>query len=124
MAQDKPSKAFLDRWKHRLVEVVDRYEPDYIWFDFGLRFVHDQHKQDFLAYYYNKEAEWGREVVASYKWHDIPPGTALLDFELGKTAELTHYEWITDTTVDDGQGWATSRNRIQVRDRNGAIFGR
>ena len=65
----------------------------------------DQYKQDFLAYYYNKEAEWGREVVASYKWHDIPPGAALLDFELGKTAELTHYEWITDTTVDDGQGW-------------------
>ena len=62
-------------------------------------------KQDFLAYYYNKEAEWGREVVATYKWHDIPPGAALLDFELGKTAELTHYEWITDTTVDDGQGW-------------------
>ena len=87
------------------MEVVERYEPDYIWFDFGLRFVHDQYKQDFLAYYYNKEAEWGREVVATYKWHDIPPGAALLDFELGKTAELTHYEWITDTTVDDGQGW-------------------
>ncbi|MYI70623.1 MAG: alpha-L-fucosidase, partial [Boseongicola sp. SB0673_bin_14] len=104
-AQDKPSRAFLDRWKNRLVEVVERYEPDYIWFDFGLRFVHDQYKQDFLAYYYNKEAEWGREVVATYKWHDIPPGAALLDFELGKTAELTHYEWITDTTVDDGQGW-------------------
>ena len=47
MAQDKPSKAFLDRWKHRLVEVVDRYEPDYIWFDFGLRFVHDQYKTGF-----------------------------------------------------------------------------
>ncbi len=109
MAQDKPSKAFLDRWKHRLVEVVERYEPDYIWFDFGLRFVHDQYKQDFLAYYYNKEAEWGREVVASYKWHDIPPGAALLDFELGKTAELTHYEWITDTTVDDGQGWGYTK---------------
>ena len=29
----------------------------------------------------------------------------MLDIELGKTAELTHYEWITDTTVDDGQGW-------------------
>ena len=44
-------------------------------------------------------------MVATYKWHDIPPGAGLLDFELGKTSELTHYEWITDTTVDDGQGW-------------------
>lgn len=24
---------------------------------------------------------------------------------MGITAELNHYEWITDTTVDDGQGW-------------------
>ena len=104
-AQDKPSKAFLDRWKNRLIEVVDRYTPDYIWFDFGFRAVHDQYKQDFLAYYYNKEAEWGRDLVVSYKWHDIPPGAALLDIELGKTAELTHYDWITDTTVDDGSGW-------------------
>ena len=26
-AQDKPSKAFMDRWKNRLIEVVDRYTP-------------------------------------------------------------------------------------------------
>ncbi len=104
-AQDKPSRSFLDRWKNRLIEVVDRYTPDYIWFDLGLRWIHDQYKQEFLAYYYNKESEWGREVVASYKWHDLPPGTALLDYELGKTSGLTHYEWITDTTVDDGKGW-------------------
>ncbi|MCY3747996.1 MAG: alpha-L-fucosidase, partial [Chloroflexi bacterium] len=32
--QDKPSRAFLEIWKAKLVEVVDKYEPDYIWFDF------------------------------------------------------------------------------------------
>lgn len=104
-AQDKPSKAFLDRWQARLVEVVDKYTPDYIWFDFGLKFIHEQYKQDFLAYYYNKEAEWGRGVVVSYKWDNLPPGTAVVDIELGKMAEQTYYEWITDTTVDDGSAW-------------------
>ncbi|MBZ0291733.1 MAG: alpha-L-fucosidase [Anaerolineae bacterium] len=104
-AQDKPSKAFLDRWRSRLVEVVDKYTPDYIWFDFGLKFIQEQYKQDFLAYYYNKEQAWGREVVVSYKWDNLPPGTAVVDIELGKMADQTYYEWITDTTVDDGSAW-------------------
>ena len=103
--QDKPDKRFLDRWKNRLIEVVDRYMPDYIWFDFGLKFIHEQYKQEFLAYYYNKEAEWGRDLVATYKWDNLPPGTALVDIELGKMSGQTYYEWITDTTVDNGQGW-------------------
>jgi len=51
-AQDLPSKAFLDRWKARLIEVIDKYTPDYIWFDFGLKYVHEQYKKDILAYYY------------------------------------------------------------------------
>ena len=104
-AQDLPSQAFLNRWKARLMEVVDKYTPDYIWFDFGLKFIHEQYKQDFLAYYYNKEREWNRGVVVSYKWDNLPPGTALVDIELGKMSGQTYYEWITDTTVDDGEAW-------------------
>jgi alpha-L-fucosidase len=104
-AQDLPNKAFLDRWQARLFEVIDKYTPDYIWFDFGLRFIHEQYKQAFLAYYYNKEREWGREVVVSYKWDNLPPGTAVVDIELGRMAEQTYFEWITDTTVDAGEAW-------------------
>ena len=108
--QDKPSKAFHDRWLNRLKEVVDNYKPDYVWFDFGIRFIHEKYKKDFLSYYYNKETEWGNEVVVSYKWHDLPPGSGLLDLELGRESELTHYDWITDTTVHDGSAWAYMKN--------------
>jgi alpha-L-fucosidase len=105
-----PNHAFLEKWKTRLHEVVDRFEPDYIWFDFGLRWIHEQYKQDFLAYYYNKGLETGREVVVTYKWADLPPGTATVDIELGRMADQTYYDWITDTTVDDGQAWGYMKN--------------
>lgn len=104
-AQDLPNVAFLNRWLARLYEVVDKYTPDYVWFDFGLKFIHERVKQQFLAHYYNKEAQWGRGVVASYKWDNLPPGTALVDIELGRMAEQTYFEWITDTTIDDGEAW-------------------
>lgn len=104
-AMDRPSKAFLEKWKARLHEVVENYSPDYIWFDFGLKRVHEQYKQDFLAYYYNKARDWNREVVVTYKWSDLPPGTATVDIELGRMSGQTYFDWITDTTVDDGQAW-------------------
>jgi alpha-L-fucosidase len=58
-----------------------------------------------LAHYYNRAEEWGKEVVVTYKWHDLAPGSGVIDLELGRFDTLTYHDWITDTTVDDGHGW-------------------
>ncbi len=107
--QDKPGKDFLDRWLGKSREVIDRYRPDLIWVDFGLRFVQEEYKKELLAYYYNREAEWGREVALTYKHHDLPPGVALADLELGRMGELTYHDWITDTSIDDQGAWTYVR---------------
>ena len=103
--QEKPSRQFLEKWLGKIHEVIDKYHPDLLWFDFALKFVQEQYKKDFLAYYYNKEREWGREVMVTYKWHDLVPGSGVIDLELGRFDALTYQDWITDTTVDAGQGW-------------------
>jgi alpha-L-fucosidase len=104
--QDKPGQEFLDTWLAKIREVIDTYQPDLLWFDFGLRFVQEQYKKEFLAYYYNKEQEWGKEVVVTYKWHNLVPGAAVVDLELGRFGELTYHDWITDTSVDDQGAWS------------------
>ncbi len=103
---DAPSKAFLDTWLGKTQEVIDNYQPDLIWFDFGLKFVQEHYKRAMVAYYYNKATEWQKEVAITYKWHDLVPGAGIIDLELGRFDKLTYHEWITDTTVDDGHGWA------------------
>ena len=108
--QEKPSRAFLDQWLAKIVEVIDRYRPDVIWYDFGLDRVQEHYKREALAYYYGRAREWGREVVATYKWHHLAPGAAVVDLELGRMGELTYHDWITDTTVDDGHGWGYVRD--------------
>jgi len=100
-----PTKAFLDQWLGKINEVVDKYDPDLIWFDNGLEIITDAYKMDMLAYYYNRAAARKKEVVVTYKRHALPPGTGLLDLERGQEADLTYYEWITDSTVDNGKGW-------------------
>ena len=47
-----------NRWLLKLKEVIDAYNPDQIWFDFGLAKIPDEYKQRFAAYYYNHEEVW------------------------------------------------------------------
>jgi hypothetical protein len=99
------NQAFIDEWLGKIYEVIDTYSPDYIWFDFGLDFLPEGYVKDFLAYYYNHAEANGKEVVVTYKTHDLVPGSALLDHELGQERKLTYHEWITDSTVDDRGAW-------------------
>jgi alpha-L-fucosidase len=103
--QERPSAKFLAAWQGKILELIDHYTPDVLWFDFGLRGVPDQYKQEFLAYYYNQAHATGREVAVTYKDFDLAPGCGVVDLELGRMHQLTYNEWITDTTIDDGAGW-------------------
>jgi len=99
------SEEFLDEWYGKLIEVVDKYDPDFIWFDARLHRMREDYVKNFVAYYYNKAAESGKEVIISYKDRDLPPGVGLLDHELGVEPDLTYYDWITDSSIDDNMAW-------------------
>lgn len=104
-----PDKAFLDKWEGKVVEVIDKYGPDLIWFDFGLQLVHETYKEHLLAYYFNKAEAQKKEVSITYKHHDVPPGAGVDDLELGQERDLTYHEWITDTSVDNQGAWGYVR---------------
>lgn len=101
----KPSKAFLERWKNKTYEIIDNYQPDMLWFDFGLKGIHGHYKRQVLAHYYNQAETWGKDVLVTYKMHDLVPGSGMIDLEQGAFNRLTYQMWLTDTTVDDGAGW-------------------
>jgi alpha-L-fucosidase len=108
--QDPPSRRFLETWKAKVEEVVDRYRPDLLWFDFALKAMQENYRREAIAYYYSRAEAWGREVVVNYKYHDLAPGSGVVDLELGRYDELNHHDWVTDTTVDDGSGWGYNRD--------------
>jgi len=100
-----PDKKFLDVWKGKLIEVVDNYHPDVVWFDFGLELIQQWYKKQFAAYYFNRAATRGKDVTITYKWHNLTPGVGIYDLELGQEQQMTYSEWITDTTIDAGSAW-------------------
>jgi len=97
-----PGEDFNDRWHSRVVEVVDKYHPDLVYFDSKLNIIDSIYRLDFLSHYYNKAIEWDQEVVVTYKHNDLKPWAGVLDLERARMSELRGFPWLTDDSVDWG----------------------
>ena len=106
------NQEFIDEWYNKIIEVIDKYNPDFIWFDFALDSIPEGYVKDFLAYYYNHAEAQGKEVVVTYKGNDLVPGTSVRDLELGQEPSITYHEWITDSTVDDRGAWGWANDLV------------
>ncbi|MBT3296832.1 MAG: hypothetical protein HN919_07125 [Verrucomicrobia bacterium] len=98
--RETPDKAYHDRWRDQLYEVIDQYSPDLLWFDFGLELIRSDYKKAFLAYYYNQALQKDQDVAVTFKNRDLPPGAGIFDLEVGKMDDLCLFPWLTDTSVD------------------------
>ncbi len=99
-SEPMPNDEYLQDWLCRCCEIVDKYRPKVVYFDWWIQ--HSSAKpylKKFAAYYYNRASEWGEEVVINYKHDAFSFGTAVVDIECGQFAEAKPYIWQTDTTV-------------------------
>ena len=95
-----PDKAFLQDWLARSTELVDKYHPEFIYFDWwDGQPAFQTYLQQFAAYYYDRSKEHGIQPVLTYKIEAMPANTATLDIERGKMDSLRLLPWQTDTSV-------------------------
>jgi alpha-L-fucosidase len=98
--KEPPNRAFLDDWLARTAEIVDKYRPELLWFDWWIEQpVFQPYLQKFAAYYYNRGAEWGTGAAINYKNEAFPPRAAVLDLERGQLASIRPLFWQTDTAI-------------------------
>ena len=119
-----PSQKFMDDWLLRTVEIVDKYQPDLIWFDWWMasKPFHD-HVKHFTSYYYNQGKNWDRMPALNYKdledFRSFPPGSAVLDIERGQMSDIYEHFWQTDTSVSKTSwGYVTNHS---YRDANSLV---
>ena len=95
-----PSKAYLDDWLARGTELVDKYHPDFIYFDWWIsQPAFAPYLQRMAAYYYDESAARKQGPVLTYKQEAFPPNSAVLDIERGKLDTLRLQPWQSDTSV-------------------------
>lgn len=95
-----PNQEFLDDWLIRTCEIVDRYQPSLIYFDWWIQ--HEAFKEVlkiFTAYYYNRGKQWGKEVAVCYKHDALMFGSGIVEVERGALADAKPYAWQTDTAI-------------------------
>ena len=98
--QPRPSGKFLDDWLARTCELIDKYQPQVVWFDWWIeQIVFEPYLQKFAAYYYNRGLEWNKGVVINHKYESYPEGTAVFDVERGQLKGIRPLFWQTDTAM-------------------------
>lgn len=95
-----PDKAWIDNWLARSTELVDKYHPEFVYFDWWSgQPAYKSSLREFAAYYYDRSAEFGVRPVLTYKEESMPANTATLDIERGKLDALRLLPWQTDTSI-------------------------
>ena len=100
-----PDEAYLQDWLVRTCEIIDKYQPCILYFDW---WIHNHAFKPYLkklaAYYYNRAEEWGRKVTIHYKHEAFPPNVATFDVERGALTDISPVPWQTDTAIGK-QSW-------------------
>ena len=101
------SDAFLDEWQLRTMEIIDRYQPDLLYFDNGINYRSlDPWKLRLARYYYNSAWQWGKEVSIQSKSQAYLAGS-IIDFERESRAPKQPYGryWQVDDPIGNKFGY-------------------
>jgi alpha-L-fucosidase len=105
-----PNEAHLRDWLARSSDIVEKYRPEVLWFDWWIEEpAFRPYFQRFAAYYYNRAAEWGKGVAINYKNNAYSEKAAVLDIERGKLAAIRSQFWQTDTSISE-KSWGYIEN--------------
>ncbi|MGA1982451.1 MAG: alpha-L-fucosidase [Acidobacteriaceae bacterium] len=105
-----PDQKWLDNWLARSSELVDKYHPDFFYFDWWIgQPAYQPALQEFAAYYYDNSAKPSQQPVLTYKAESMPANAATLDIERGKLDNLRLLPWQTDTSISI-HSWGYAEN--------------
>lgn len=129
-----PTKEWLCDWLVSACEMIDRNRPIAVYFDWWIQKSEFRpYVKKFLAYYYNRGIEWGKEVCVFYKVGAVFDGCAVFDVERGQTDAALGKLWQNDTAAaknswgyTEGNKFKTAgeiiRNMIEVVSKNGCFM--
>ena len=117
-SQPAPSEEYMQDWLARTCEIVDRFHPHVLYFDWWIQHsALRPYLKKAAAYYYNCMAEQGESGVINYKHDAFLFGTAVPDVERGQFADVKPYTWQTDTSIGfDSWGYTTDNRYKKAQD--------
>ena len=112
---------FFAQWQLKVREVIDKYQPDMMWFDGG-KFREDDFEApalEILAHYLNQAETWAKEVLVLNKLpvsmqYNFHPDFGVINFEKGRDRPARFERpWNDDMRIGD-QSWGWVENQQYV----------
>ena len=95
----RPDRRFCENWSDKVIEVIDKYDPDVVYFDSRAVIIGEEYRFLVPDYYYNKKGK--RDGIITYKWADFPEGTGVFDIECGRFTKPQPFPWQVDDHLED-----------------------
>ncbi|WP_233243987.1 alpha-L-fucosidase [Tamlana fucoidanivorans] len=125
--------AFNQYWLDQVNEVVDKYNPDIIWYDSWLNMIPEDIRNQMSAHYFNNGVKNNQEVVICRKQDDLPLDYSIVDIEQGGRRDIHPQPWMTDITLGESRWMYVEghkykdaalvvRNMIDVWSKNGIVL--
>ena len=97
------STAWINDWLSRSAELVQKYHPDIVYFDWwiGQPSVRPNLTR-FASFYYNTSLKYGDHVgVINFKDYAMQEHSGVLDIERGQLGDIRPLAWQTDTSISN-----------------------
>ena len=101
-----PPLSWKENWYLRMKDLIDKYQPDLMYFDGGYPFDDGSTGRRLVAHYYNSNAIWHKgtnEAVMCVKDHAdhgvFKEGTSIKQIERGIAADIAEQPWQTGSCI-------------------------
>ena len=98
--QPAPSEEFMQDWLYRVCEMVDKFLPEVIYFDWWIgQSALKPYLKKAAAYYYDVMESKGLKGIMVAKSDAFGPGSCVRDIERGGLSGAAAYTWQSDTPI-------------------------
>ena len=121
VGQTSKFEDFFAQWQLKVREVIDKYQPDMMWFDGG-KFREDGYEApalEILAHYLNQARAWRKDVLVLNKLPvsmqtNFHPDFGVINFEKGRDRPADFERpWNDDMRIGD-QSWGWVEDQVYV----------
>ena len=99
-----PDDEFNQTWMQKVIEVIDAYNPDMVYFDSRANIIVERFKHKLSNYYYNGPSGSSDRII-SYKQTDFPEDTGIFNMECGRFSDIKSFAWQTDDRLEAKRTW-------------------
>ena len=106
---ESPPKEWKENWKRRMIDLIDNYQPDLLYFDCAIPFKGEDAGKtgmEVIAHHYNTNIRnhggllEGVMAIKPRPWQGVYiDGVATMDIERGKASHIIDTPWQTDDSV-------------------------